>query len=148
MFLFSCHIEAGQLWLWRFCEIIFRKKLFTMRSMAHKSSAISLEDTCGQLPRHHGLRYRWACKDAQLYCSEGWWQTYRNWVKKFPLLLHRWLFYMENVSDDRVSLQTSCSSPWLLMVGLLWGMNPTHTSWLRYFLAYPNIKIIIRKEYF
>ena len=25
VFLFSCHIEAGQLWLWRFCEIIFCK---------------------------------------------------------------------------------------------------------------------------
>ena len=42
-----------------------------MRSMAHKSSAISLGDACGQLPRHHRLRYRWACKDAHLYCSGG-----------------------------------------------------------------------------
>ena len=43
--------------------------------------------------------------------------------------LHRWLFYMENVSDDRVSLQTSCSSPgcsWLVS-HVVWTLHTLHS---------------------
>ena len=121
---YSCHIEAGQLWLWKFCEIIFYNSQCVVWHTRVQPSlwgmrVVSFPDiTDSDLGGHARML---------IYIVRGGDDRHFELSEKIPSP-PRWLSYGEyqRWSD---SLQTSCSSPgcsWLVS-HVVWFLHTLHS---------------------